>query len=97
MTIAAYVLMGLGVAFVFVGSLGMLRFRDVYSRLQASGVSDNAGLGLILIGLILHSGWDRHDITLLLLLLLMLITNPIVTHSVARSAFVQRHREEGER
>ncbi len=97
MTIAAYVLMGLGVGFVFVGSLGMLRFRDVYSRLQASGVSDNAGLGLILIGLILHSGWDRHDITLLLLLLLMLITNPIVTHSVARSAFVQRHREEGER
>ncbi|GAG20067.1 unnamed protein product [marine sediment metagenome] len=97
MTIAAYVLMGLGVGFVFVGSLGMLRFRDVYSRLQASGVSDNAGLGLILIGLILHSGWDRHDITLLLLLLLMLITNPIVTHSVARSAFVQRHRKEGER
>lgn len=96
MTIAAYVLMGLGVGFVLVGSLGMLRFRDVYSRLQASGVADNAGLGLILIGLILHSGWDRHDITLLLLLLLMLVTNPIVTHSVARSAFVQRHREEGD-
>ena len=96
MMFAAYVLMGLGVGFVLVGSLGMLRFRDVYSRLQASGVSDNAGLGLILIGLILHSGWDRHDITLLLLLLLMLVTNPIVTHSVARSAFVQRHREEGD-
>lgn len=94
MTIAAIVLMAVGVGFVFVGSLGMLRFRDVYSRLQASGVSDNAGLGLILLGLILHSGWDRHDITLVLLLFLMLITNPIVTHSVARSAFVQRHQEE---
>lgn len=93
MTIAAYVIMGVGVGFVLIGSLGMLRFRDIYSRLQASGVSDNAGLGLILIGLILHSGWDRHDVTLLLLLLLMLITNPIVTHSVARSAFVQEHRE----
>ncbi|MCK4571251.1 monovalent cation/H(+) antiporter subunit G [Candidatus Bipolaricaulota bacterium] len=96
MTIAAYVIMGVGVGFVLIGSLGMLRFRDIYSRLQASGVSDNAGLGLILIGLILHSGWDRHDVTLVLLLLLMLITNPIVTHSVARSAFVQRHREEDE-
>ena len=96
MTIAAYIVIGLGVAFVFVGTLGMLRFRDVYSRLQASGVSDNAGLGLILIGLVLHSGWQRHDITLLLLLLLMLITNPIVTHSIARSAFVQRHQEEEE-
>lgn len=94
MTIAAFILIGIGIGFVFVGTFGMLRFRDVYSRLQASGVSDNAGLGLILIGLILHSGWNRHDITLLLLLFLMLVTNPIVTHSIARSAFVQRHRSE---
>ncbi|MBE0634974.1 monovalent cation/H(+) antiporter subunit G [Candidatus Bipolaricaulota bacterium] len=94
MTIASTVFMALGVCFVFVGSVGILRLRDVYSRLQASGVSDNAGLGLILIGLILHSGWSSQDITLLLLLLLILITNPIVTHSIARSAFVQRHRQE---
>jgi multicomponent Na+:H+ antiporter subunit G len=96
MTLAAYIIMGVGVGFVLIGSLGMLRFRDIYSRLQASGVSDNAGLGLILIGLIVHSGWDRHDITLLLLLLILLTTNPIVTHSVARSAFVQGHKEEGD-
>ena len=94
MTIFSYIIMGVGVGFVLIGSLGMLRFRDIYSRLQASGVSDNAGLGLILIGLIVHSGWDRHDITLLLLLFIMLITNPIVTHSVARSAFVQGHKDE---
>jgi multicomponent Na+:H+ antiporter subunit G len=96
MTTAGVVLMSLGVLLVFIGSLGMLRFRDVYSRLQASGVSDNAGLALILLGLILRSGWRPHDITLLLLLVLILITNPIVTHSIARSAFVQRHREEDE-
>jgi multicomponent Na+:H+ antiporter subunit G len=89
MTIASYLIMAVGVGFVIIGSIGILRFRDIHSRLQASGVSDNAGLGLVLIGLILRSGWDRHDITLLLLLFILLITNPIVTHSVARSAFVQ--------
>lgn len=94
MTLAGIVLMGIGVGLVFVGSLGMLRFSDVYSRLQASGVSDNAGLGLILLGLVLHSGWNWHDLTLLFLLALVLITNPIVTHSIARSAFVQRHGED---
>jgi len=92
----AYVLLGIGSAFVVIGTIGVLRFRDVYSRLQASGVSDNAGLGLILIGLIVHGGWNRHDLTLLLLLALLLITNPIVTHSIARSAFVRRHGGEGE-
>lgn len=92
----ASVLIGLGLAFVFVGTIGILRFRDVYSRLQASGVSDNAGLGLVLIGLVVHGGWERHDTALLLLLLLLLITNPIATHSIARSAFVRRHTGEGD-
>jgi multicomponent Na+:H+ antiporter subunit G len=36
----------LGLLFVVIGSVGILRFGDIYSRLQASGVSDNAGLGL---------------------------------------------------
>jgi multicomponent Na+:H+ antiporter subunit G len=94
MTIAGTVLIAIGVAFVFIGTLGIVRFHDIYSRLQASGVSDNAGLGLILVGLILRSGWNRYDAILLLLLVVLLITNPIVTHSVARSAFVQGHREE---
>jgi multicomponent Na+:H+ antiporter subunit G len=91
-------LVGLGLAFVYIGTLGVLRFRDIYSRLQASGVSDNAGLGLVLIGLVVSGGWERHDAALLLLLLLLLITNPIATHSIARSAFVRRHAgEDGDR
>jgi len=93
MTVAGFVFMGLGAAFVLIGSVGIVRFRDVYSRLQASGVSDNAGLGLILVGAVLHGGWQSHDVALLLLLVLILLTNPIVTHSIARSAFVQQHQE----
>ena len=85
------VLIGLGLLFVVIGTIGILRFRDVYSRLQASGVSDNAGLGLILIGLIVRSGLSADDLRLGLLLLLLLLTNPIITHSIAKSAFVMRH------
>lgn len=88
------ILAGLGALFVAIGTVGILRFSDVYSRLQASGVSDNAGLGLILVGLIVHGGWERHDLTLILLLILLLVTNPIATHSIAKSAFVQRHKGE---
>ena len=35
MTIASYIVMGLGVGFVIIGSIGILRFRDIHSRLQA--------------------------------------------------------------
>jgi len=85
------ILMGLGLLFLSIGTLGILRFRDVYSRLQASGVSDNAGLGLLLLGLIAYQGLEHRDLTLGFLLILLLVTNPIVTHSIAKSAFTQRH------
>ena len=85
------VLAAAGALLVAVGTFGIMRFRDVYSRLQASGVSDNAGLALIHLGLVVYEGWAPIDWTLLFLLVLMLATNPIATHSVAKSAFVQRH------
>lgn len=84
-------LVAAGAVLVAVGTFGIMRFRDVYSRLQASGVSDNAGLALVLLGLVVYEGWAPTDWTLLFLLLLMLVTNPIATHSIAKSAFVQRH------
>jgi len=89
------ILASCGALFVAIGTFGIIRFRDVYSRLQASGVSDNAGLALVLLGLVVYEGWAPIDWTLLFLLVLMLVTNPIATHSIAKSAFVQRHTGEG--
>lgn len=86
-----YALLSLGLVFVLIGTFGILRFRDIYSRLQASGVSDNAGVGLILLALMIEHGLDRFGLLLLALLVLILLTNPIVTHSIAKSAFMQRY------
>ncbi len=85
------ILMSLGLLFLTIGTVGILRFRDIYSRLQASGVSDNAGLGLLLLGLIAIGGLEGRDLALGFLLVLLLVTNPIATHSIAKSAFTQRH------
>ncbi len=90
------ILIGLGLLFVVIGTIGIVRFRDVYSRLQASGVSDNAGLGLILIGLIVRHGLSSDDLRLGLLFFLLLLTNPIITHSIAKSAFVRKYGGRGD-
>jgi len=90
----ALVIGSIGAAFVAIGTFGILRFKDVYSRLQASGVSDTVGTSLILIALIVHGGWQSHDATLLFLLLLLVLTNPIATHSIAKSAFTRGYRGE---
>jgi len=89
--VIGYALLSLGLVFVLIGTFGILRFRDIYSRLQASGVSDNAGVGLILLALMIEHGLDRFGLLLLALLVLILLTNPIVTHSIAKSAFMQRY------
>jgi|AntAceMinimDraft_11_1070367.scaffolds.fasta_scaffold01009_15 multicomponent Na+:H+ antiporter subunit G len=41
-----------GVFFFFTGTLGMVRFPDIFSRLHALTKADNLGLGLIAIGLL---------------------------------------------
>jgi multicomponent Na+:H+ antiporter subunit G len=88
------VLSSIGAAFVAIGTLGILRFRDVYSRLQASGVADTFGTSLVLIGLVVRDGWQTRDATLLLILLLLVLTGPIITHSIAKSAFTRGYRGE---
>jgi len=93
----ALVFIYLGGVLILIGTVGILRFNDVYSRLQASGVSDNVGLTLLLVGLILRGGWEGGDWALLLLIALLLATNPVATHSIAKSAFVQEHAEKKER
>ena len=43
---------GAGLFFFFAGTVGLIRFPDMLSRLHALTKADNLGLGLILIGLI---------------------------------------------
>lgn len=44
-----------GTLFYVVGTVGLLRFPDVYTRLHALTKVDNLGLGLLSIGLILQA------------------------------------------
>lgn len=52
---ATVALMLLGGTFFLAGTVGVLRFPDVYTRLHAVTKADNLGLGLIVAGLILQA------------------------------------------
>jgi multicomponent Na+:H+ antiporter subunit G len=75
-----------GVAFALIGSVGLLRMPDFYTRLHAASITDTLGAGLILFGLMLQSGWTLASVKLLLILLLMWFTGPIATHALSRAA-----------
>lgn len=64
-----------GGGFFFAGTLGLLRFPDVYTRLHALTKADNLGLGLIVIGLMLQADSILASGKLLLVWVLVLIAS----------------------
>ncbi len=49
------VLLAVGTLFVVVGTVGLLRFPDLATRLHAVAKADNVGLGLVVAALTLHA------------------------------------------
>jgi multicomponent Na+:H+ antiporter subunit G len=80
------VLLAAGALFVVSGAVGLLRFPDFYTRTHAAGVTDSAGAGLILLGLLLQvSSWQT-AVRLLIILFFMALTSPTATHALAQAA-----------
>ncbi len=83
------VLLIAGAAFFFAGTVGLLRFPDVYTRLHALAKADNLGLGLVVLGLLLREPGLATGIKLVLIWLLALLASATVGFLIARRA--RRH------
>ncbi|MCF7876486.1 monovalent cation/H(+) antiporter subunit G [Candidatus Bipolaricaulota bacterium] len=90
MNFFSLLLIYLGLLIMLIGSFGIARLANIYSRLQASGVSDTVGVILILLGFLLRKGFRFSDSFLGLLILFFFVTGPIVTHSIAKTAFLSK-------
>jgi len=80
-----------GTFFVISGSIGMLRFPDVYSRLHAATKSSTLGVAGILIGAFLYFLLDEGVVAgkLLLGILFLLLTAPVGGHMISRAAYIR--------
>ena len=89
MTLSDYlslVLFILGAIFFLSGTLGLLRFPDVYTRLHALTKADNVGLGLLLAGLAVQAESWAVVGKLLLIWLLIQLAGASVSHLIAKRA-----------
>lgn len=83
--IAALLLAG-GSISLLVGAVGVLRFPDYFTRLHPAGLTDTAGAGLILTGLMVESGFNLVTAKLALVLILIVFTSPVSAHATSRAA-----------
>lgn len=82
----ALALMILGIFFLFVATIGFVRFPDIYCRLHVTGVIDTLGVPLMLLGTAVYLGPEWTSGKLMLALVFLYLTSPLVAHLLARSA-----------
>ncbi len=75
-----------GAGFYLAGTLGLLRFPDVYTRLHALTKADNLGLGFLVLGLALQADSLAAALKLLLIWPLTLAASATVGYLIARRA-----------
>lgn len=85
--VLALVVLTAGSFFLLVGSIGLVRFPDFYTRCHATGKSDTLGVMLVILGFILIEGLTLNSAKLLIILAFVGLTNPTATHALARAAF----------
>ncbi len=79
-----YIFTSVGALFLLLGSLGILRMPDIYSRLQAGTKASTLGtLGMLLGVGFLKPEWFAK---VFIIMLFIILSNPISSHAIARGS-----------
>jgi len=83
--LASWIFILLGSFFTVVGTVGLVRLPDVFTRMHAASVTDMLGAGLLILGMGLQAGLSLVTLKLFFLLALFFFTGPVVTHALAQA------------
>ena len=72
-----------GCALIISALIGMHKFPDLYTKVHAAGIIDSLGIPAIIFGIILI----QHALKLMLIIIIMLVLNPVSTHSLINAAW----------
>lgn len=77
-----------GVAFNVLGCLGLVRFPDLYNRMQAATKSVTLGTCGILFGIFLQTGFSALGVKALVAILFVIINLPVASHALSRGSLI---------
>jgi multicomponent Na+:H+ antiporter subunit G len=85
--IIGYILISIGILFNLFGCIGLVRFPDVYNRLQAATKCVTLGTILLLIGVAIISASGAMSAKAIVCAVFILITSPTAAHAIAKGAY----------
>lgn len=94
MSLAAIMLMTVGVLFLLIAAIGVIRLPDPLQRMHSATKAGTLGTALLLLGVI-ASGRINQVPTEVLTILFLLVTLPIGAQLLARASYISSTRLEG--
>jgi multicomponent Na+:H+ antiporter subunit G len=83
-------LLALGVATTLVSCVGVLVMPNVFDRLHYTGPATTIGALAIAVSIVVDAGWSASSVKAMLVVVLMFVTNPVLTHATARAARIRQ-------
>ncbi len=77
----------IGLVFSLAGVVILYAYKGFYIKAAATSLIDSAGFILIVIGIIIYSGWDLISLKVFFLLLFAMILNPLSNHYIVKGAY----------
>lgn len=84
--IVAGVFCCIGTFFFLLGTTGLIRMPDIFSRLHPSTKCDTLGACSVIVGMAVYSGWSWDLIKLVLIAGFVLLYSATCGHAIGRSA-----------
>ena len=82
-----HALLVLGAALTLLAAIGMVRFRDAFSRMHALTKASTAGSLLVLLGAAIALSHPNDVTSLVLAALLQVLTSPVAANMVSRATY----------
>ena len=86
--IFSWIFILLGSLLLLVGSIGLIRLPDFWSRLHGASITDTGGVLFLLIGMMIQAGSIWIFLKLVAIGIFLFISSPTASHAIANAAYV---------
>ncbi|NOX71446.1 MAG: monovalent cation/H(+) antiporter subunit G [Candidatus Micrarchaeota archaeon] len=80
----------IGALISIIGSIGLVRFPDVFTRSHAQTVVNVGGVALMLIGAAFELIGDPAAWKIIVIIILIFVTSPTATHAITKAAYERK-------
>jgi multicomponent Na+:H+ antiporter subunit G len=78
----------LGLVSIFIGTLGIYRFQDAFTRNHAASLIDTTGMILTLLGIAMLQQNYVNSFKVMFIVMMVFLLSPVSSHAIAKSIYI---------